>query len=219
MLAVCAILALPGQPAFAQAPPPAPVVVIPVVEQTLRSGQTFVATIYPEQRATIGSAVDGRIVRFPINEGDRVSNGLALAELLTETIKLELEGARGELQFREQQLAELQNGTRKEDIDQAKAQTQAAATAVTLNQKRIDRIRELIRTKTASRDQLDEAQAALDNATALFAERKAAEALAVAGPRKEKIAQAQAQVAIQKAMVEKLSDQIKKHTMVARFDG
>ncbi len=204
---------------LAQAPPPAPIVVVPVVDQQLRTGQTFVGTIEPEQRATIGSAVDGRVVRFPVNEGDRVEAGQELAELLTETIKLELEGAKGELRFREEELAELQNGTRKEDIDQAKAQTLAAETALTLSEKRLVRIEQLIRTKTASRDQLDEAQAAVDNARAILAERRAAEALAVAGPRKERIAQAQARVAIQRAMVEKLSDQIKKHTMIARFAG
>ncbi|APZ90660.1 efflux RND transporter periplasmic adaptor subunit [Fuerstiella marisgermanici] len=205
--------------AFGQAPPPAPVVVVPVVDRQLRTGQTFVGTIQPEQRATIGSAVDGRVVKFPVNEGDRVEAGQALAELLTETIKLELEGAEGELQFREQELAELENGTRQEDIDQAKAQTLAARTAVTLAEKRLVRIDQLIKTNTASRDQLDEAQAAVDNAKAVLAEREAAEALAIAGPRKERIAQSKARVAIQKAMVNKLSDQIKKHTMIARFAG
>ncbi|MEZ6129552.1 MAG: efflux RND transporter periplasmic adaptor subunit [Planctomycetaceae bacterium] len=204
---------------IAQQAPPAPVVVAPIVDRTLRTGQTFVGTIYPEQRAIIGSAVDGRVVRFPINEGDRVENGQALAELLTETIKLELEGAQGELTLRKEELAELENGTRAEEIDQVNAQTQAAETALTLAVKRLERSKRLMRTNTASQDELDEAQAAVDNAKAILAERRAMQRLAVAGPRKERIAQARAQVAIQAAMVEKLGDQIKKHTMVARFDG
>jgi multidrug efflux pump subunit AcrA (membrane-fusion protein) len=204
---------------LAQGPPPAPVVVIPVVEQKLRTGQTFVGTIHPEQRATIGSAVDGRVVRFPINEGDRVKNGQTLAELLTETIKLELEAAKGELLLRSEELAELENGTRKEEIDQSRAQTLAAKTAVILGGKRLERIRKLMRSRTATEDEFDEAQAAVDNATAVLDERQAALDLAVAGPRQERIAQARARVAIQNAIVKKLSDQIKKHSMVARFDA
>ncbi|MEZ6123726.1 MAG: efflux RND transporter periplasmic adaptor subunit [Planctomycetaceae bacterium] len=203
----------------AQEPPPSPVVVAEVISRKLNTGQTFVGTIYPEQRAVIGSAVDGRVVKYPINEGDRVANGQALAELLTETIRLELEAAQGELLLRQEELLELENGTRPEEIAQARAMTMAADTSVTLSRKRLERIQRLIRSSTASEDQLDEAQAALDNDRAVLAERQAAENLATAGPRKERIAQARARVAIQNAIVEKLSDQIKKHTMYARFDG
>ena len=204
---------------FAQAPPPAPVVVAPVVDRLLRTGQTFIGTIHPEQRAVIGSAVDGRVVNFPINEGDRVEDGQTLAALLTETIKSELEAAEAELQLRESELEELQNGTRPEEIEQANAQARAAETALLLAQQRLERIERLMRTSTASQDQLDEAQAAVDNGRAVVAERKAMQKLAVAGPRIERIAQAKARVAIQRAIAEKLSDQIKKHTMIARFAG
>jgi RND family efflux transporter MFP subunit len=41
----------------------------------------------------------------------------------------------------------------------------------------------------------------------------------VAGPRKEVIAQARAQVAMQEATVERLKDQLTKHTIISRFDG
>ena len=49
--------------------------------------------------------------------------------------------------------------------------------------------------------------------------RKRLTSLAVAGPRKEQIAQAHAQVAIQDATVERLKDQLTKHTIISRFDG
>lgn len=220
LTAIAAVTLLFCSPAAtAQGPPAAPVVVVRVVEQKLRTGQTFVGTIHPEQRATIGSAVDGRVVRYPINEGDRVENGQTLAELLTETIKLELEAAQGELLLRSEELAELENGTREEEIAQARAQLLAAKTAVTLGGKRLERIRTLIKSGTATDDELDVAQAAVDNARAVMDERQAALDLAVAGPRPERIAQAGARVAIQDSIVRKLSDQITKHTMVARFDA
>ena len=48
---------------------------------------------------------------------------------------------------------------------------------------------------------------------------KAAYDLVVRGPRAERIAQAEAQVAMQTAIVGKLEDQKTKHTMISRFDG
>ena len=52
-----------------------------------------------------------------------------------------------------------------------------------------------------------------------YQEAKAAYDLAVAGPRQEQIAQARAQVHIQEALVDKLADQLQKHTIISRFDG
>lgn len=205
--------------AVAQQPPPAPVVVADVAELTIRSGQSFVATVQPSKRAVIGSAVDGRVVEFPVKLGDRVKAGQSLAQLLTETVSLELEGAEAEFELRASELAELENGTRLEDVNRAKAQHRAAETALVLSEKRLARIQRLKNTSTASEDQLDEAVASVDNAKAMLDERRAMMELAVAGPRKEQIAQAAARVKIQQANVDKLKDQIKKYTIRARFDA
>lgn len=209
-----------SQPAtLAQQQPPAPVVVADVAELIIRSGQSFVATIQPSKRAVIGSAVDGRVVEFPVDPGDRIKSGQPLAQLLTETVSLELAAAEAEAELRASELAELENGTRPEDIDRAKAMYRAAATAVVLAEKRLVRIQRLKNTSTASEDQLDEATASVDNAKAMFDESRSTMELAVAGPRKEQIAQARARLKIQQAIVDKLKDQIKKYTIRARFDA
>ena len=197
-----------------------PVIVSRVVEREVRTGQTFVGTILPEKRATIGSAVGGRVVEFPVNEGDRVEEGQALAQLLTNTINLELDAAQAELELRKHELEELENGTRPEEIAQARAQMEAARTALTFAERRLERIKRLAsRGDAATQDQLDEAVAGRDNAKATLDERTAAHDLAVAGPRKEQIAQARARVAMQNALVKNLESRIVKHTMIARFAG
>ena len=99
----------------------------PVVEQTVAATQTFVGTVMPLRVATIGSAVGGRVIERPVEEGDRVEANQAVAQLLTDTIALEVAGAEGELELRKQQLAELENGTRPEEIAQAEARMAAAA--------------------------------------------------------------------------------------------
>ncbi|MFG0334691.1 MAG: biotin/lipoyl-binding protein, partial [Maioricimonas sp. JB049] len=163
-----------------------PVIVSRVVEQDVRTGQTFVGTILPEKRATIGSAVGGRVVEFPVDEGDRVEEGQTLAQLLTNTINLELDAAQAELELRKHELEELENGTRPEEVAQARAQMEAARTALTFSEKRLERIQRLAaRGDAATQDQLDESIAGRDNARATLEERTAAYELAVAGPRKE----------------------------------
>ena len=77
------------------------VIVSPVVEREITAGQTFVGTVMPLKKAIIGSAVDGRVVEFPLDEGDRVEQGQTLAQLLTDTIKLEVETAEAELKLRQ----------------------------------------------------------------------------------------------------------------------
>jgi HlyD family secretion protein len=52
-----------------------------------------------------------------------------------------------------------------------------------------------------------------------YLDAKSAHALAVEGPRKEQVARARAQVAVQQAEVDRLKDQIEKHTVVSRFAG
>lgn len=201
------------------APPPA-VVVSPLVERTVAATQTFVGTVQPSRRATIGSAVAGRVVEFPVNEGDRVEAGQKLAQLLTDTINLELTAAKAELELRRQRLTELRNGSRPEEIDQARARLAAAEARRNYAQARSNRVEKVYhQQQVITDDEYEEAIAAASEAEGAFLEAKAALELAIQGPRAEVIAQAQAEVAMQEAVVERLSDQINKHTIISRFAG
>ncbi|QDS99147.1 efflux RND transporter periplasmic adaptor subunit [Adhaeretor mobilis] len=200
--------------------PPAPVVVARVAQRNVTAAQGFVGTVMPSRHAIIGSAVDGRVVEFPVEEGDRVEPKQKLAQLLTETIKLELASAEAELQLRQQQLLELENGTRPEEIEQARSRMAAADARQRFQQARVERLETAAETRGAvTEDVLAEARAVLIERQELYLDMKAAHALAVAGPRPEVIYQGKAQVAFQQAVVEKLSDQIKKHTIISRFAG
>jgi RND family efflux transporter MFP subunit len=201
-------------------PPPALVAVAPVVEREVSASQTFVGTVMPVKTAVIGSAVDGRVIQFPLNEGDRVENGQMLAQLLTETIELELAAAEAELELRKQALAELENGTRPEEIAQSKARmtsAQARSRYATTRQARADKL--FRQGQAMSEEERDEMIALAVEAEQAYLDAKAAYELAVLGPRKEQVAQARAMVAVQQATVDRLKDQIKKHTIFSRFPG
>jgi HlyD family secretion protein len=203
-----------------QGPPDTLVVVSPVVEREVVAGQTFVGTVMPLKTAVVGSAVDGRVIEYPLNEGDRVEQGQVLAQLLTETIQLELAAAEAELDLRTQQLAELENGTRPEEIEQMKARMTAAEARVQYARARRVRAENLFRQGQAmTEEERDEMIALAIEAEQAYLDAKAAYELAVKGPRAEQIAQARAQVAFQQATVDRLKDQIEKHTVIARFAG
>ncbi len=206
--------------AFGQGLPDVLVVVSPIVEREIVAGQTFVGTVVPLKTAVVGSAVDGRVIEYPLNEGDRVEQGQVLAQLLTDTIQLELAAAEAELDLRTQQLAELENGTRPEEIEQMKARMTAAEARVQYARSRRVRAENLFRQGQAmTEEERDEMIALAIEAEQAQLDAKAAYELAVKGPRAEQIAQARAQVAFQQATVDRLKDQIEKHTVVARFAG
>jgi RND family efflux transporter MFP subunit len=214
------MLLLVSRLAISQPPRAAIVVVSPVVEREVAVGQPFVGTVMPSKKAIIGSAVDGRVIEYPLDEGDRVKKDQPLAQLLTDTITLELQSAEAELELRRQQLAELENGTRPEEVEQAKARMDSAEARRKYMTSRRTRWEKLFATNRAiSEEELDEAIASGIEAEQALLEAKAAYELAVAGPRKEQIAQARAQVAMQETTVDRLKDQLTKHTIVSRFDG
>jgi RND family efflux transporter MFP subunit len=207
--------------AFAQPPqaPAKPVVVAAVVEKEISTGQTFVGTVQPTKRATVGSAVSGRVIEFPIEIGDRVEEKQMLAQILTETISLELAAAEANLELRKAELLELENGSRPEEIDEAKAQLFTAQARNQYAQSRLKRSETLFQRGGVTEETLDEIRSLASSAQQAINEAEAKYQLVQAGPRKEKIAQARAQVAAQAAEVARIKDQIKKYTVVTRFAG
>jgi RND family efflux transporter MFP subunit len=198
---------------------PAVVEVQPITSMEVAATQSVVGTVSPTRRAVIGSAVDGRVVEFLVREGDRVEADQPLARLLTQTIELELEAAEAELELMEQELAELVNGSRPEEIAQAKARVEASRAAAEYMASEEQRLSGLAASSAVSVSELEGIVSKAFEARERLAEAEAAYRLAVEGPRSERIAQARAQVAIRDAIVRRLSDQIIKHTMFARFSG
>lgn len=222
---VGALLLLSSTAALAQPKPggpmpPSPVVAAPVIERDTASGQTFVGTVMPLKRSSVGSAVDGRVIEYPVNEGDRVKKGQPLAQLLTETIQQQILAAEAELELRQAELTELQNGSRPEEIAQAEAQMKGAKAALDYARRRHDRNLAIFQQNRAvTEEQVQEMLSLATRAEESFHDAQAHYELVRQGPRREKIAQSKARVAEQTAIVEQLKDQFRKHTMIAPFDG
>lgn len=198
----------------------APVIVAEVYDAEVHPTQEFVGTVMPERRAVVGSAVDGRVATYLAKEGERVESGAVLAKLLDETISKEIEAAEAELAYREQELRELQNGSLPEEKLQAAAMLTIAEAEQELAISEYQRIQRLFEGgRASSESELDQAKAQYQISTANIAERKAAKQLVDDGPREERVKRAEAQRDMQKAIVDKLKDQKRKHQMISRFAG
>lgn len=211
-----------GHRSAAQAQPPmerVPVTVAEVVEETVAAGHTFVGTVEPLRVSTVGSPMDGRVNEFYVREGDYVEQHQPIAQLRTKTVELELAAATAELQLRQHELAELENGSRPEEIEQAKARLAAAKPLMDKAQSRYQRILSLHERNAISAEELEEAHADAEAAEQHYLEAKATLDLVVAGPRKERIEQARARMLAQQEVVNRLQDILDRHTIVAPFDG
>ncbi len=217
--ALALALLAPGAPTWAQSGP-SPVAVSQVIEHQIAPTQSYVGTIVPKRRAVVGSAVDGRVSEFKVRQGQRVEANEALAQLLTETIKLDLEAAQEDLALRQAELDELRNGERREVVNQTKARREAAEAALQYATQRLERMTRLFQQgKAVSRDELEQTRSVKTAAEELLRQRASELEEVVVGPRPERIAQAEARFRTQEANVKKLEDQIKKHTVITRFSG
>lgn len=218
-LGMALLLAFAGRGRLTAAPTGAPVVVAPIEQVDLAAAQSFVGTVYPARVSDVGSAVDGRVVRMPVEDGQRVAAGQPIAELLRGLLEIERSGAAAELERRAQVLAELRAGSRPQELDQARATVAGATARVDYARNRVARLSRLAERGTSTEDELLVAQTELTQAESLLAGARATLALAEAGPRQEAIAQAAAAVAAQEAEVGRIDDQLAKHTIRAPFAG
>lgn len=199
---------------------PALVSVAPVVErQNVEAGHVFVGSVHPWRRAAIGSSLDGRVIEFLVNAGDPVKELQPLAKLLTGQIDPQIAAAKADLKLKQEELNELRNGSRPEEIREAKAKAASAHALYEYLQSRLQRTKSLFeRGAVAEEIMQDDVSKSLAGAQAYEAA-KAMEEMIVNGPRPEKIAQAEARAAMAAEEVRRLEDLLVKHTVISRFDG
>ena len=188
-------------------------------KKNMTGGHTFIGTVMPLKRSIVGSAVNGRVVELAVNEGDRVSKGQPLARMLTRSLEIQIAAARAERDLRAHELAELKNGSRPEEVREAKAQREVAQAVLDHARAKLKRTQILIDRNASTGDEMDEAVRANLAAENNLAASVARLEMVAQGPRKEKIDQAAARLGGAEEEVNRLLDQLEKHTMIAPFDG
>jgi HlyD family secretion protein len=143
-----------------------------------------------------------RIVELAAREGDRVSAGQELGRLDTRALVLRADQARAQIGVQEQALLRLRNGSRPQEVAQARASVQAARAEADLARQQLARLMTTSRNsggRAVSREEIDVAQARVHTTEAQLASMRESAGLVVAGARPEDIAQAQAQLAAVRA--------------------
>ena len=192
-IGVALLLALPLNISAQPPQPPVTVIVAPVVQREVSAGQTFVGAVVPPRRSIIGSAVDGRLSALYVDAGDAVGppkpdqdgtvRGQPIAQLLTDTISIEIASARAEMLLRQHELAEMEAGSRPEEIAESKAKLGAAQALKDFAKARYERTKSLFeQAKTASLDELEQSLSSSIAADQNQAAAKAAADLTIAGP-------------------------------------
>lgn len=159
------------------------------------------------------------ILEVAIREGESVKAGQLLVRLDPSSAAARLEQARGNALAAERRHAELVAGTRREQVNEARAVVAGAAARAQTESREFDRVEKLVADRLLPDSALDRQRALRDGAVA--DERAARDRLAelVNGTRVEVVEQAAAALAAAEAQVAELALSVERHTVRAPRDG
>jgi HlyD family secretion protein len=163
-----------------------------------------------------------RIIAVLVQEGDRVRQGQLLARLDTSRLEPQVAQAEAQAAAQRQVVERLRTGSRPEEIAQARANVESAkADAVNARQQyeRVKSAAENSAGRAVRQQDVDNAKAALQVTEARLTVNQRALELAVAGPRKEEVAEAEARLRANQAQLALLRQQLVDARLVAPVDA
>lgn len=161
----------------------------------------------------------GRIADLRAEEGDSVKAGHIIGLLDVSTLELQARQAEAQVEAQRQVLLKFRNGSRPEEIAQARAQLASAEASAALAEQSLSRATRLQGSGTASMQAVDQARAQAEAARAGVEQSRAALQLAEAGARAEDIAGAEAQLKGAEANLALLRHQIDQGQLRAPVDA
>jgi HlyD family secretion protein len=163
-----------------------------------------------------------RIAEVLVQEGDKVTRGQILARLDTSRLKPQTAAAAAETDAQQAVVERLHHGSRPEETAQAQANV-ASAKADLLNAelqwKRLTALSELTTGRAISQQDIDGAKAGLDMAQARLEAAQKGLDLSTIGPRKEDIAQGEAQLRANQAQLDLLRQKLADSELVSPCDA
>jgi HlyD family secretion protein len=187
------------------------------------SGDQVVLTatgyIVAAHKIEVASKVNGRVAWIGVDKGDKVKAGQELVRLEDTEYRAQVTQQKGNLDNLEAKLAELEHGSRPDEIqrataDVAQAQADEADAAETLR-----RTKQLVRDGVMAKQTLDDSQAKYDGAAAHTASLQQTLDLAVQGTRVEEIDQIRGQIEQAKGALAYAEDQLQNTVIKAPVTG
>jgi HlyD family secretion protein len=163
-----------------------------------------------------------RVTQVLAQEGDKVRRGQVLARLDTSRLGPQLAQVQAAADAQQQAVERLRRGNRPQEIEQSRAnlaQARADAANAAAKYQRVQALWDSSQGKAMSRQDLDDARTSADSAQAKAVAAAKALELEVLGPRKEDVAQAEAQLRGDRAQAALLQRQLADTTLVAPLDA
>lgn len=150
--------------------------------------------IIARNQVEVGAKITGRVVALEVKEGDVVRAGQVIARLDDEEIRAQVRQAEANLAAARARLAELEAGSRPQEIDRARAEMLRAEADLKNADVNLRRLERLVEAGVVDRQRLDDARARYEMAAAALRAAQENYELARIGPRPEQIELARAQV-------------------------
>ena len=175
--------------------------------------------IVAAHKIEVGSKVIGKVAWIGVDKGDHVKEGQVIVRLEDQEYRAQLEQARVQLLNLQARLAELEHGSRPQEIAGAKADLEQARADMLNARVSLNRTRQLTDQKIMSSQSLDDAQAKYDAAIARVASLEERFRLTELGPRQEEIDAARGQVLQAKGTVDFYQNQLDNTVIKAPVTG
>jgi HlyD family secretion protein len=159
--------------------------------------------IIAAHKIQLASKVVGKVAWIGVEKGDRVKQGQTLVRLEDDEYKL----------------AELQNGSRPEEIQRAIADVEQAKADVVNAKVQLDRMKRLVDERVEAKQRLDDAQARYDAAEAKLRSLERTAELVKIGPRKELMDQVRGQIVQAKGSLSFYETQLSNTIITAPVTG
>jgi HlyD family secretion protein len=169
--------------------------------------------------AQLGFQATGRIVEIRVREGEAVERGATIALLDRAEMEARRAQAEAQIEAARAQLRDLELGSRKEEIAEARAAADAARDRLADAARDAERAATLFAGGAVPRESLDKARLAVEVATSQRAQAVERLRLLAAGPRREKIEAQRAQLAQAEAGREAIDAALANLTVAAPFPG
>ncbi|MBV9265536.1 MAG: efflux RND transporter periplasmic adaptor subunit [Acidobacteriaceae bacterium] len=202
---------------------PVHVVQVQSPESEAAAGEQIILTatgyIVAHHKIEVASKVVGRVAWIGVEKGDHVNAGQVLVRLEDDEYRAQVQQSEGQLENLQARLLELQNGSRPEEVDRARADREQAQADLENAKVTLDRTKQLVTEGVLAKQSLDDAQAKYDSAAAKVASLQQTLDLAVRGPRKEEIEQVQGQIEQARGSVDYARTQLENTVIKAPVSG
>jgi HlyD family secretion protein len=160
-----------------------------------------------------------RIAAVFVEEGDRVKSGQILARLDTSRLRPKVDEAEAKAAAQHETVERLRHGSRPQELAQARANVESAQADSVNARGQYERRKALAENSVVSQQDLDNAKAAFDVTNAKLVVNRKALDLAIAGPREEDIAEAEAKLQADEAECALLRQELADAQLVAPADA